>query len=76
MNTTFCSVLLSVIQGIALNTGVPPLSKGGALQTVGAHHGVTRGGDRSQVLVGIPIDSQREGRLRPCLKVRHLRLRQ
>jgi hypothetical protein len=28
----------------------------------------------SKVPTGIPIDSQREGHLRPCLEVRHLRL--
>ena len=32
MITIFCSVVLSVIQGIALNTGVLPFSKGRALQ--------------------------------------------
>jgi hypothetical protein len=32
MNTTFCTVVLSVIQGIALNTGVLPFAKGRALQ--------------------------------------------
>jgi hypothetical protein len=32
MITTFCTVVLSVIQGIALNTGVMPFSKGRALQ--------------------------------------------
>ena len=32
MITIFCTVVLSVIQGIALNTGVLPFSKGRALQ--------------------------------------------
>ena len=32
MNTIFCTVVLSVIQGVALNTGVLPLLKGRALQ--------------------------------------------
>jgi hypothetical protein len=32
MNISFCTVVLSLIQGIALNTGVLPLAKGGALQ--------------------------------------------
>jgi hypothetical protein len=32
MNTTFCTVVLSVIQGIALNTGVLPFAKDRALQ--------------------------------------------
>jgi hypothetical protein len=41
--------------------------------TVGAHHGAKRGGERSQVPAGTP---RREGRLRPRLEVRHLRLRQ
>ena len=31
MITIFCTVVLSVIQGIALNTGVLPFSKGKAL---------------------------------------------
>jgi hypothetical protein len=31
MNISFCTVVLSLIQGIALNTGVLPLVKGGAL---------------------------------------------
>jgi hypothetical protein len=30
MNISFCTVVLSLIQGIALNTGVLPLAKGGA----------------------------------------------
>jgi hypothetical protein len=34
MNISFCTVVLSLIQGIALNTGVLPLAKGGALQFV------------------------------------------
>jgi hypothetical protein len=34
MNISFCTVVLSLIQGIALNTGVLPLVKGGALQKV------------------------------------------
>jgi hypothetical protein len=42
--------------------------------TVGAHHGATCGSDQSEVPAGIAIDSQREGCLRPCLEVRHLRL--
>ena len=33
MITIFCTVVLSVIHGIALNTGVLPFSKGGALQS-------------------------------------------
>ena len=33
MITIFCTVVLSVIQGIALNTDVLPLVKGRALQT-------------------------------------------
>jgi hypothetical protein len=32
MITIFCNVVLSVIQGVALNTGVLPLAKGRALQ--------------------------------------------
>jgi hypothetical protein len=32
MNISFCTVVLSLIQGIALNTGVLPLAKGRALQ--------------------------------------------
>jgi hypothetical protein len=32
MITIFCTVVLSVIQGVALNTGVLPFSKGRALQ--------------------------------------------
>jgi hypothetical protein len=32
MITIFCTVALSVIQGVALNTGVLPFSKGRALQ--------------------------------------------
>jgi hypothetical protein len=32
MITTFCTVVLSVIQGVALNTRVLPFSKGRALQ--------------------------------------------
>jgi hypothetical protein len=28
MNISFCSVVLSLIQGIALNTDVPPYSQG------------------------------------------------
>jgi hypothetical protein len=31
MTTIFCTVVLSVIQGVALNTGVLPFSKGRAL---------------------------------------------
>jgi hypothetical protein len=31
MNTIFCTVVLSVIQGVALNTGVLSFSKGRAL---------------------------------------------
>jgi hypothetical protein len=37
MNILFCSVVLSVIQGIALNTDVPPKSKGGALHSIAPH---------------------------------------
>jgi hypothetical protein len=33
MNISFCTVVLSLIQGIALNTGVLPLAKGGALHS-------------------------------------------
>jgi hypothetical protein len=32
MITIFCTMVLSVIQGVALNTGVLPFSKGRALQ--------------------------------------------
>jgi hypothetical protein len=32
VNTTFCTVVLSVIQGIALNTAVLPFANGRALQ--------------------------------------------
>jgi hypothetical protein len=32
MTTIFCTVVLSVIQGVALNTGVLPFSKGRVLQ--------------------------------------------
>jgi hypothetical protein len=34
MNTIFCTVVLSVIPGIALNTGVLSFSKGRTLQVV------------------------------------------
>jgi hypothetical protein len=34
MITKFCTVVLSVIQGIALNIGVLPFSKGRVLQNV------------------------------------------
>jgi hypothetical protein len=35
MITIFCTVVLSVIQGVALNTGVLPLAKGRALHSFG-----------------------------------------
>jgi hypothetical protein len=42
MITIFCTMVLSVIQGIALNTGVLPYSKGGALQLEFAQSDLTK----------------------------------
>jgi hypothetical protein len=38
MITIFCTVVLSVIQGVALNTGVLPFSKGRALHKAFNYH--------------------------------------
>jgi hypothetical protein len=42
MNISFCTVVLSLIQGIALNTGVLPLAKGGALHLFTVQLGTPR----------------------------------